>query len=236
MAGVDAARRLGPKLWRPSNNSGWRTGDAAKQRDLRGADRRSALLVHLAVFRRLASPRPRRRRRRRPDAGRHRHSLADGDRSSRQLHASDRLACSDRCRDWICLLRRQPAPFSRRGFDHRAHFRWRAGCACRGGTGPLRHGSGGAEPSGRVHPHLRRRAQARLHRRPFVHSGDDRLFHRHRGPYSGLSGARRCSASNRVRVRSRNRPCPSSRELRRPIPGPWSSAWECSRSCSRANA
>ena len=56
MAGVDAARRLGPKLWRPSNDSGWRTGDAARQRDPRGADRRPALLVHLAVFHRLASP------------------------------------------------------------------------------------------------------------------------------------------------------------------------------------
>ena len=92
MAGVDAARGLGPKLWRPSNDSGWRTGDAARQRRLRGADRRPALLVHLAVFRRLASPRPRRRRHRRPDARRHRHSLADGDRPPRQLHASDRLA------------------------------------------------------------------------------------------------------------------------------------------------
>ena len=51
-----------------------------EQREFRRAPSRWAPLVHFAVFRRLATRRPRRRPGRRPDAGGHRHSLANGDR------------------------------------------------------------------------------------------------------------------------------------------------------------
>ena len=151
---------------------------------------------------------------RRPDIGRYRYPRTDGDGGPRRAFSRDRLLRLSGRIFGLCDLWREPLPLMRRGFDHRADLRWRAGAS---GHHRLRRLCGtrrrlGAD--GRRLACRRRVFSARVDRRSSLGSGDNRLSRRDLDPYSRLATAEPARTAASVSVDDPERP-PSGNPSRR---------------------
>ncbi len=162
--------------------------------------RPGAQLADLSFACRLSLLLPAARFHRRPDIGGHRHPRTNGDRGPCRAFSRDRLLRLSGRIFGLRDLRREPFFVMRRGFDHRADLRGRAGasgdcrlfrlCSAR-----RRFGADGRRPA-----RGRRIFSARLDRRSSLGSGDDGLSRRDLDSHTRLTTAEpaRAAASERA--------------------------------------